>query len=375
MKGLIITIAIILNLFLFLVKYIGGKLSGSVSVTADAFNNLTDAISSLFILLGLKIAALGSGSNHVDGHGKFEWLVALLTSCSVIVVGWELLTTSIDAIKDPQVTVFHSFTLCVLMLSIGIKIFLYFYNLKLSKLNHAESLRAAAADCISDAFSTSAVLLSLLIDHFCHLQLDGWCGLIVSLFIMYNGIKSFSEVSHRIVGSSPDPEKLEQLRQELLSNERIKEVHNLKIEDYGYDRMGLSMSIQPYAEVSPHEAILLCESLRAVYLQQGYKTVYIQTELSVDQNSYTALEAKIKNALSKFPYQFTIKAIRILQTDSVPHIYLTLILPFEIQKHESKIINLIAKILSPDEGIINVQCFMDPETRKHLPLRLQNKGR
>ncbi|MVB12515.1 Cation efflux family protein [Caprobacter fermentans] len=156
------------------------------SISADAANNLSDAVTSLMTALGVKVASTLGGTRHENGHGRIEWVVGIVVSCSIILVGWESLRDSIYAIKNPSETKFHLFILLVMLVSIGIKLFLFLFDTKKSKENNSSAYKAAAADCISDAVSTSVVTVSFLIDSLLHLHIDGWCGLIVSLFIISN---------------------------------------------------------------------------------------------------------------------------------------------------------------------------------------------
>ena len=137
-----------------------------------------------------------------------------------------------------------AFTLCVLLVSVSVKIFLYGYNTKKSREKNSQGLNAAAADCISDAVSTSVVTLSLLADTLFHIRLDGWCGLLVALFIIYNGLKSFADTAHRIMGGNSDPEQTEKLRRYVLDFGGVfADVPELQIHDYGYDRYGVSLCV------------------------------------------------------------------------------------------------------------------------------------
>lgn len=271
---------ILLNLALFTVKFIGGKLSNSVSVTSDAFNNLTDAVTTMFAWLGLKVSSFGAGEKHPNGHGRFEWVIALLAGSSVILVGWELLRDSISAIKDPGDTIFSVFTLIVLAISIGVKFFMYLDNNKKSKENNSSALKAVSVDCLSDAASTSVVLISLLINALFHVNIDGWCGVLVSLFIMYNGFSSFFETINRIMGHSAAKEQLDEMRSFVMENGDFKDILDLQIEDYGYGRYRVSMTVIGGDNVDAQR--LLSDAAQSKY--QIFERYGYHAQISVEKN-------------------------------------------------------------------------------------------
>ena len=300
---------VLLNIVLFIVKFIGGKLSHSVSVVSDAFNNLTDAATTLFAWLGLKVSSVGAGETHPNGHGRFEWVIALVSSSSVMLVGWQLLTDSVNAIKNPEQTVFGVFTVIVLALSIGIKFFMFLYNKKKSKENDSASLRAVSVDCLSDAVSTAVVLVSLIINAVFAVNIDGWCGILVSVFIMYNGFSSFTETAERIMGHSASKEHLDEIRSLALENPHFKEIDNLQIEDYGYGRFRVSMTTVGKPEISAEQLLADVSNLKyRIYSLYGYHaqiTAVNETKPDSMLNSY------IKETLDSFSVPLKVLSMRI----------------------------------------------------------------
>ena len=300
---------VLLNLALFTVKFIGGKLSHSVSVTSDAFNNLTDAATTMFAWLGIKVASLGAGENHPNGHGRFEWIIALLASSSVILIGWELLGDSVAAIKNPEQTVFSVFTIVVLALSIGVKLFMYFYNRKKSRETDSASLKAVSVDCLSDAMSTSVVLLSLIINRLFALNVDGWCGILVAVFIMYNGFKSFGETAERIMGQSASAEEKQTLRDFAMENADFADIADLQIEDYGYGRFRVSMTAIGKEEVSAARLLADTADLKyRIFECYGYDA-HITAEPAPCED--TVIRSYIDDALASLDAPLKILSLRV----------------------------------------------------------------
>lgn len=262
---------VILNLALFALKFIGGTFSHSVSVISDAFNNLTDAATTLFAWFGVKISAIGAGEKHPNGHGRFDWIIALISSTAVIVVGWELLTESVSTIKSLEKPIFGVFTVIALAVSIGVKSFMFLYNKKKSKENNSSSLKTVSVDCLSDAVSTSVVLISLIVSTLFPVNIDGWCGILVSIFIMYNGFSALSETSERIMGKSASKEHLAEIKNFALENSDFQEIANLQVEDYGYGRFRTSMTAIGKYGVSDERLLSDIADLKyKIYHKYGY---------------------------------------------------------------------------------------------------------
>lgn len=271
---------VLLNLALFTVKFIGGKISNSVSVISDAFNNLTDAVTTMFAWFGLKISSVGAGEQHPNGHGRFEWVIALLSASSVIVISWELLWDSISAIKNPQETVMGIFTAVVLALSVAVKFFMYLYNKKKSRDKNSASLQAVAVDCLSDAVSTAVVLVSLIINALFAINIDGWCGILVSLFIMYNAFGSFTDTLERVMGHAASKEQLAEMYEFASENADFKEIYDLQIEDYGFGRYKVSMTVVGKEDVDAETLLAGITNLKyRIFEKYGYNA-----QISVEKN-------------------------------------------------------------------------------------------
>lgn len=317
---------IILNLALFTVKFIGGKLSRSVSVTSDAFNNLADAVTTMFAWLGLQVSAIGVGEEHPNGHGRFEWAVALLSASSVILIGWELLKNSVNAIKNPEMPVFSVFTVVVLSLSIAVKAFLYLYNRKKSKVNDSAALKAVAVDCLSDAVSTTLVLVSLIVHAIFSVNIDGWCGILVSLFILYNGFGSFMDTIERIMGRSASKEQLDEMRAFAMQNADFEAIADLQIEDYGYGRYRVSMTALGKEDAGADQ--LLADAMRLKYRIFEHYGYNAQIEVEQHCEKEEEAEAYIKSALSTMDVPLQVLSLRVNDAQAYKLILLELGIDF-----------------------------------------------
>lgn len=227
------TLGIIINVILFIIKLIIGFLVSSVAVIADAFNNLSDAASSVITIIGFKMAGAPADKNHPYGHGRIEYISALIISFLIIMVGFQFIHTSIQRILQPENVVFDLVSLLILIISIFFKLWLWMLNNKLSKKIDSASLKATATDAIGDVFITSVVVISLFISKYVSFPIDGYIGVGVSLFILYSGFTLVKESISLLIGEAPSPQLKKDIENSLLSYDHISGVHDLIIHSYG----------------------------------------------------------------------------------------------------------------------------------------------
>ena len=241
-----------LNLLLFLGKFFAGTLSGSVAITADAFNNLSDAGSSVVTLLGFRIAAKAPDPGHPFGHGRAEYLSGLAVSMLILLMGVELAKESLNKILHPALVEFSWLVIGILAVSICVKLYMAMYNRSLGKKLSAPALLAAAADSLGDCMSTSAVLVATLIGHYFQLPVDGWVGILVALFIFKGGIDAAKDTIDPLLGKPPTPEFVKEIEDLVMAHKEISGIHDLVVHDYGPGRVMISL----HAEVPANEDVL-----------------------------------------------------------------------------------------------------------------------
>lgn len=241
-------VGIVCNLFLFAVKLLAGILSGSVSITADAINNLFDASSSIISLIGFKLAAKPADADHPYGHARYEYLSGLLVAVLILYVGIELLRSSFAKVLAPEPVAFNWLTLCVLVLSILVKLWMAGFNKKVGKKIHSQTLLATSADSRNDVITTTAVLAAALVSRFTNLELDGYVGMAVALFILYSGVGLVRETLDPILGRAPDPDFVEEIRERIMANDGVLGTHDLMVHDYGPGCQFASVHVEVAAE-------------------------------------------------------------------------------------------------------------------------------
>ena len=227
---------ILCNLFLFSSKLFAGWISNSISITADAFNNLSDAGSSIMTLIGFRMAGKPADPNHPYGHGRIEYISGLLVAIVIVLMGFELLMSSIDKILHPNPMTFEFVTIMILLLSIAIKFWMASFHMKLSKMLKSTSMKATAIDCLSDCIATGSVLAGVFFSYITDYNLDGYFGIVVSCFILFAGYNAAKDTIAPLLGQTPDPEFVNQLEKMLSSKDELIGFHDLIIHDYGPGR-------------------------------------------------------------------------------------------------------------------------------------------
>ncbi|MDE7242649.1 MAG: cation diffusion facilitator family transporter [Oscillospiraceae bacterium] len=237
-----------LNLLLFLGKLAAGLLSGSIAVTADAFNNLSDAGSSVVTLLGFKLAAQAPDQGHPFGHGRMEYVSGLVVSMVIAVMGVELGKTSVEKIFRPEPVGFTLLTGAILAISICVKLYMAAYNRAVGRRISSPAMAATALDSLSDCLATAAVLLGGLAGRLWQIQIDGWCGAAVAAFILWSGFRAAKETVDPLLGQPPSPEFVKQVQELVLRRPEITGVHDLLVHDYGPGRRFISLHAEVPAD-------------------------------------------------------------------------------------------------------------------------------
>ena len=235
-----------LNLLLFVGKLFAGTISGSIAITADAFNNLSDAGSSVVTLLGFRLAGRKPDPEHPFGHGRMEYISGLAVAGLILLMGVELGKSSLKKILSPEEIVSSPLVLAILAVSVAVKLYMFYYNRSIGRKIKSAAMSATATDSLSDAVSTTAVLMATLVGQFTGLNIDGWVGLLVALFILFSAYKAAKETLSPLLGQTPDPEFVDRIEQIVLSYPEVLNIHDLIVHDYGPGRMMISL----HAEVS-----------------------------------------------------------------------------------------------------------------------------
>lgn len=289
---------IVLNILLFAGKYIAGLLSGSVAIIADAFNNLSDAGSSVVTLLGFVIAGKKPDLHHPFGHGRAEYLAGLALAMMIGLMGIELVKSSVDKILHPAVPELNITVGVILLASIAVKFYMAMYNRRIGKKINSAAMLATATDSLSDCAATAAVLATMIGSHLSGVNLDGWAGLVVACFILAAAYKAAKDTISPLLGQAPDAELIREIEQTVYKHPEVKGIHDLIVHDYGPGRSFVSL----HAEVDGNsEMFALHDAIDAAEMEIKEKfnilaTIHmdpIESESSEVMQLRTAVQEKL----------------------------------------------------------------------------------
>ena len=306
-------VGILCNFFLFLGKVIIGTLSGSVSITADAMNNLSDAASSIVTLVGFKLAEQPADAEHPYGHARFEYLSGLVVSAMIVIIGFELAKTSVEKILSPVPVAFSVPLAAVLVLSIAVKLWLCLFNRALGKKINSTTLFATSEDSRNDIVTTAAVLLAAVIEAVSGASIDGFVGLAVSLFILYSGIGLIRDTLNPILGKAPDPALVEKVRAEILSYPSVLGTHDLMIHDYGPGKQFASVHVEVDAAgdiIAIHDEIDNIE--HALLVKYGLHTVIHMDPIVTGDSALAELRETVSDIVTDIDPRLSIHDLRMV---------------------------------------------------------------
>lgn len=325
-------VGIFFNVILFLGKFLAGTIAKSVSVTADAFNNLADAASSVITLLGFKLSRQKPDTEHPFGHGRVEYISGLLVSVAIILMGLELLKASAEKIISPKATDFSWLTVGILAASILVKLYMFFYNGRIGRRLSSSALSAAAADSLSDCIATSVVLVSTLIAHFFRVNVDGYCGALVAIFVLCSGIKSVRETMAPLLGQVPDPEIVKNIEKIVLSHREICGIHDLIIHDYGPGRLLVSLHAEmaigeEYDIFELHDVIDNAE--RELRSELGCEAVIHMDPVQKNDERTHTLKNRVQKVLHGIDGSLTLHDFRIVPGPTHTNLIFDIVVPYD----------------------------------------------
>ena len=292
-------VGILSNIFLCIIKGLIGLFSGSIAVTADAVNNLSDAGSSVITLLAFKIAGKPADEEHPYGHARMEYISGMAVSFIIILLGLELMGSSFEKILHPEEVGVSALTYLVLIVSIAVKLWQGMFNRNLGKRISSEALQATAADSLNDVFSTGAVLLSTLGSQFPAIPIDGWVGMLVAIFITVSGVKLIMETGSPLLGQAPDPQMVRELEEKITAYDGVIGIHDLQVHNYGPGRVFATV----HAEVPANRDILVSHDIidnieREVGHEMNLNLVIHMDPVVTDDERLNQLHAQVQQIVA-----------------------------------------------------------------------------
>lgn len=341
-------VGIFANILLSVVKITVGLLSGSLSITADGFNNLSDLGSSLITLLGFKLAGKPADRDHPFGHGRMEYISAFVVAFSILLVGFELLKNSVSAlINGTAAPTFTSTAMAVLAVSIAVKFWMFAFNRKIGKIIDSSALTATAKDSLNDCVATAAILISAIIARFADLpfNLDAVMAIGVAIFIIWSGFTTAKDTLDQILGGPPEPKLIKDISDIVLSFEEFCGIHDLIIHNYGPGRQFASVHVEvPHDTdvVACHEKIDLCEKL--VGEKTGVNLVIHMDPIDTDDAAVTAARQTMVSILKSIDQKLTLHDFRMTPASNTrTNLIFDVVIPSHLKLSETELNNIICK--------------------------------
>lgn len=351
------------NALLFAGKLVIGLLSGSVSIIADALNNLSDAASSVVTLIGFKLAEKPADKHHPYGHARYEYLSGLAVAGMILIIGFELGKSSVEKIIHPEAVTFTLPTLLVLLGSVAVKLWLYFFNRRLGKHIDSGTLLATAADSRNDVLTTAAVLAAGLIEYFTTWRIDGYMGLAVALFILYSGVRQAKETISPLLGEAASPELRQLIVQIMESDSRVLGYHDLMVHDYGPGQRFASLHV----EMDQREDPLLCHEIidnleRRCLEKHNVHLVIHYDPIVTDDEEQDFLRAHLRQTLSALDSRLSLHDFRMVRGKGHTNLIFDIALPLDWRNREEEIEQTIKKALADlNRGTFYTVITFDPE--------------
>ena len=329
-----------LNILLFFGKWLAGTISGSIAITADAFNNLSDAGSSIITLIGFRLSGQEPDPEHPFGHGRMEYISGLLVSVAILVMGFELIGSSIGKLRSPEPIESSALVFGILIASILVKLYMFFYNHSLSKKIESAAMKATSVDSLSDTVATTLVLIATLISKYTGLLRDGWFGILVGLFILYTGGSTLKETIDLLLGRPPKQEFIDEVKEIVLGHSMVHGVHDLIVHDYGPGRVMISLhaevdvngDIQDIHEQIDHIEHELQEKLHCS------ATIHMDP-IVTDDKEVLAMKAKVEEMVHFLDESFSMHDFRMVKGSTRTNLIFDVEVPRKTSYTDNEIVN------------------------------------
>ena len=342
------------NILLFGAKLAVGLITGSVSVTADAMNNLSDAVSSVVTLVGFKLAEKPADADHPYGHARYEYLSGLAVAALIVVIGVELGKSSLEKIIAPTPVAFSLPLAAVLVAAVALKLGLYFFNRHLGKKISSTALLATAADSRNDAVSTSAVLLAALLEMQFGWQLDGWMGLAVAAFILYSGAMLARDTISPLLGENASPELQQLIVDVVTGDEKVLGYHDLMVHDYGPGQRFASIHVEMDRREDPLECHERIDNLERCCLEQYNIHLVIHYDPVVtDDPELKRLKDVVQQLLRQIDGKISIHDFRMLSVDGNIRLFFDAALPPERMEQKDAVRQRLEELLKEAEPTVS----------------------
>lgn len=353
-------VGIVCNLLLASAKLLASMLSGSLAIVADAVNNFSDAASSVITLVGFKLAAKPADKEHPFGHARFEYIAGLAVAILVLVIGVELGRGSIEKIISPTPVEFSPVTFIVLVLSICIKLWMAVFNRSLGKRIGSSTLQATFADSRNDVISTTAVLAAAIVAHFTGLNLDGWMGLGVALFILFSGVGLVKDTLDPLLGAAPSPELVQHVADKINSYKGVLGTHDLMVHDYGPGRRFASAHVEMSTKMDVLLSHDIIDNIERDFLEQdGIHLVLHFDPIVTGEAAVSDARAWVAQQVKTIDECLTIHDLRLVEGPSHTNYVFDVVVPPGFEMAEEELLKRIEAAVQKGDKPIHTVVTVD----------------
>ena len=354
-------VGIVCNTLLCIGKFIAGVMSGSVSITADAANNLSDASSSVISLIGFRLSEKRPDEEHPYGHARYEYIAGFVVAILVIVIGVELFRSSIERIITPQPVEFSIVSVIVLSVSIVVKLGMMIFNTSIGKRIDSQTLIATAADSRNDCITTAAVLAAAIISHFANVQLDGIMGTLVAAFILYSGAGLVRDAMNPLLGNAPDPELVESIREKILTYPGVLGAHDLIVHDYGHGRKFATVHVEMAAEENVIESHNVIDSIERDFLHDMGLNMLVHFDPVVTESSaVNDFRRELDEIVRLIDQRLTVHDLRVVPSDVDTRLIFDVVVPKDFSMSEQELKDEITRFVRQRRG--DCSCVITVDT-------------
>lgn len=338
--GILATVVgLICNVILCAAKIAVGVLSKSMAILADGLNNFTDAGSSVVSMLGFRWANKPADKEHPFGHARYEYITGLIIAFIVLFLGFELIVSSVEKITAGEKTVATVIMMAVLAFSVVVKFGMFFYYRSVSRKIGSGSLKAAGADSLNDCISTIAILVCTVITYFTGVELDGYVGIAVALFIVFNGIKLIKETMSPLLGEKPSPSLVKKISEEICAYDGVKGIHDLIVHNYGPNRYFASVHVEVDAKTDVLESHELADTIEREFLEKGINLVIHMDPVIVDDERVNALKQIAVDALKSIDESLTLHDFRVVWGENRKNLIFDVVVPYGFRLTDKELIS------------------------------------
>lgn len=347
---------ILVNIILFIIKLIASVITSSISIAADAFNNLSDAGSSIITFIGFHLAGKPADRDHPFGHGRAEYICSMFVSMMILFMGFELAKSSVSKILSPEKTTLSQVATLILIISVLAKLWMFLFNRKIGKSINSTPIIATAKDSLSDVVATSVVIISLITEKIFDISVDGAVGLIVSGFILYTGIMTIKDSLTPLLGSLPDKELVEDIKNTIMAHSEISGTHDMIIHNYGPNRYMMSVHVEVPCDcdvLKIHDKIDIIE--REIYSKFNCNAVIHMDPIETNNEYINSTSNKINEIIKSIDENLSMHDFRMVSGETHTNVIFDVVVPYKFKMSSSELTELIQqKIFEVDSSFFAV---------------------